>query len=295
MIKKRVKFIVCFFSKLFETFISVLKVIIFSSFRTSVRSIKGGQECYILGNGPSLKKHLLEDIEILKVKELFVVNDFVRSEFYEVLKPKFYVFADPVYWDESTYSEFRSEALITLNLIKEKTNWPMKILVPSAAIKSGITRHFFDTNVNISIFDYDLNFVTGFDSVLYFLYKRNLGHPSINNVLGTSIFLALTMNFKTVNILGSDHSWLQEILVNNKNEVCHKDAHFFIKGEGVRYYPFRTVFGNSYKMHEILIDYSRMFNGYHLLRKYSDYLNINVFNLCQESFIDAFERKDFNK
>jgi hypothetical protein len=291
---KKVKrvFLIC--NKLFITIFSLSRATILISGKGSYKHLKSNDtECFILGNGPSLKHDLEGKIESFKTKKIFVLNDFVKSSYFEILKPSFYVFADPVYWDNNTFNDFHMNALSTLEIINKKTNWPLTILIPNSAFKTNKFQQIFANNNNVKILQFNLNFMNGFEKILFLSFKYNIGHPAINNVFGSAIFLAINMNFKKINILGSDHSWLQEIIVSDKNEVCHKDAHFFIEGEGVNYYPFRHVYGEPYKMHQILKDYARMFEGYHLLNRYASYRHVQIYNYCQASYIDAFDRKPF--
>lgn len=60
------------------------------------------KECVILGNGPSLKKSLENDLDFISNRIVFCVNFFATSDYFEVVKPKFYVFADPGFWGKQT-------------------------------------------------------------------------------------------------------------------------------------------------------------------------------------------------
>ena len=131
------------FSKLIinfsSTLVSVIKVIIYSKFVVKIKNIKSeNTKCHILGNGPSLKDNLLNDLDLLKSEELFVVNDFANSEFYELLKPKYYVLADPVFWDQGIYQDFHDEGVLVLDSILNKTTWPMYLIIPNEAYKKKI-------------------------------------------------------------------------------------------------------------------------------------------------------------
>jgi hypothetical protein len=121
------------------------------------------------------------------------------------------------------------------------------------------------------------------------LYKSYLGGPPMKNVLIASIYLSINIGFKQINLLGSDHSWTSALIVNEMNQVCLADSHFYDK-QSVKQKPLRHIYGSEYKMHEILRDFALMFEGYHVLNQYANYLGCRVYNKCQNSFIDAFER-----
>ena len=85
------------FIKLKETmqsFIALLKVLIRSSFFIKKNSINS-QSCFILGNGPSLKNALNQYQGFLTSQVLFCVNGFSNTEYFEKLKPKYYVINAP--------------------------------------------------------------------------------------------------------------------------------------------------------------------------------------------------------
>jgi hypothetical protein len=257
--------------------------------------MKAGQysECYILGNGPSLKENMLNDLELLKIKELFVVNDFARSKYFEILKPHYYVLLDPSYWDTNTYKELLDDCILVLNTISDKTNWPMHLIVPHEACRSELLQNIFSKNKSITIIIFNSTSVTGFRWFRFFSFRNYLGIPPVNNVVGACIFIAINMQFREINLLGTDHSWTQDLVVNDKNQVCCVNPHFFDEEDG-HYFPHKTVAGVYYTMHRLLRDYALMFEGYHMLKSYSEYRKVRIFNRCKKSFIDAFERKDLN-
>jgi hypothetical protein len=281
-----------FLNSLCKSFFSCLRVLIYSRLSPSVKLIRieNSTRAYILGNGPSLKTNLSSNIDLLKSNCLFVVNDFAKSEYYQILKPKYYVLADPIYWITDLHKEYVDAGYLLLKAIKEKTNWPIHLFIPQAGFKTNLFQSFFRENNNIIICNYNSTEIEGFEKVNYFFYKKNLGMPRPQNVLVPCIFLAINIGFTEVNLLGTDHSWTKDLVVNEENEVCFSDSHFYDQGKS-KFIPFYDINGNIYKMHQILYDFGLMFEAYQYLRKYADYRKVKVFNRTSESFIDAFERK----
>lgn len=291
-IKYRIKLLLKFIGLLKLTILSCIRIIIYSTISPKIKKIKTDRhsECYILGNGPSLKENIDNDSEFLKTKELFVVNDFAKSNYFEIFKPKFYVLLDPCYWSDKVFNEYYNNCQIVLKTIQNKTNWPLLLMVPNEAIQTNSFQTIFKNNKYITLINYNSTSSFGFNNFNNFIYKNQLGIPPVNNVVGASIFLALNMKYKEINLLGTDHSWTQDLIVNDKNQVCHADPHFFDTVNNI-YRPFIDVYGQLFTMHQILRNFALMFEGYHTLRKYSESLNANIYNRCKNSFIDAFEKK----
>jgi hypothetical protein len=293
MLKRFLKNLLGQITLLYFTLFSLLRIVIFSSPSRQIKRLKADpdSECYILGNGPSLKENVLNDLDLLKTKELFVVNDFAKSKYFEILKPKYYVLLDPSYWNSSTYKELFDDCIKVLNTIQDKTDWPMFLMVPTEAHRVSLIKDIFNKNKNITIISFNSTSVTGFQWFRFFAYKNYLGIPPVNNVVGACIYIAINMQYPEINILGADHSWTQDLIVNDKNLVCCVNPHFFDDEDG-HYLPHKTVNGNFYTMHRLLRDYALMFEGYHTLRIYAESRKIKILNRCKKSFIDAFERRD---
>ena len=73
-----------FLLNLTTTFSSIIRIVLFSGFKPKIKSIDidDKNECYILGNGPSLTVDIMNNIEFLSHKYIITVNFFVFSEVY---------------------------------------------------------------------------------------------------------------------------------------------------------------------------------------------------------------------
>lgn len=71
-----------------------------------LRGIHAGQRCFIIGNGPSIRK---QDLTILRDEITFVCNWFVLYEQYEAINPKYYCVAERGFFNgtESTEDWYR--------------------------------------------------------------------------------------------------------------------------------------------------------------------------------------------
>lgn len=264
-----------------------------SRFNSDLNTITDFGACYILGNGPSLKYDLDVNLDFLKQQKTFAVNLFVKSSFYVVLKPKYYVLADPNFWIRTglaNKSKAEEVTLSTLRDIRTNTNWELIILAPYDA-KMYFT-DFFSGNkfIKIVCFNSTVIPVEGIDSITNFLFKKNFASPRIQNVLIGAVYTALNIGFKEINLLGADHSWTKELVVNDNNQVGCVDDHFYHE-ETPSFRLYTRYDGVDYKIHELLRDFAYMFEGYYILKKYADYQDAIIYNRSRGSFIDAFERK----
>ena len=115
--------------------------------------------------------------------------------------------------------------------------------------------------------------------------------PRPQNVVIPSIFIGINEGYKQIDLYGVDHSWTKEIRVNNNNQVCLINSHFF-DNKTPELKPWHKGIGEPvYKMHEILRDLAWMFDGYYKLREYADNIGCRIINKTPDSFIDAFERE----
>jgi hypothetical protein len=280
------KSISTFLTKVISSGVSILKLLIQSNFSLNLASHKDNQKCVILGNGPSLGKSLIEYEKELQETPLICVNLFALTKDYETLKPKYYVMHDPGLWF--------SEGDLTKKIgaaIKEKTKWPITIYVPYKARKSKFIQDLESQFVTVSFYNYSI--FKGFQSLANYLFKKNLAMPQCQNVLVASLFLAINIGFKNIYFIGADHTWHENLIVNQDNILCIKDVHYYDEGTEIRHKPFYKGLHvkDTFKVAEIFETWAKVFKGYGVISEYSKYTNTHIFNASEVSFIDAFERR----
>lgn len=252
-----------------------------------------GQECVVVGNGPSLKKTLEQKLYFFKGKEVMCVNRFAYSKYFTQVKPAYYLFADPVFWSKKMSIKIKNICSTTIDIMKKKVVWPMVIYLPLDAKGLCPFEKLAKLNQNINIRYYISSYIEGPRLLKYFLYAHNFGTPLVQTVLVAGIFLSLNMGFKKIYIVGADHSWHQNLKIEKDNTLFIKDIHFsdikeqkdvpFYKNErGLKKYTFT--------MSEIFAVLSGMFIGHLELEKYSKYLHSKIYNASEVSFIDAYQR-----
>jgi len=277
-----------FITELFQSLFSILKIALLSKFFVNLRKYNltnGG--CVILANGPCLTKDLQNNLSFILSKKIFCVNYFALSKEYEALKPEYYILAAPEFWLNKTSDYFNEKKEELIARLVEKTNWQMMLLIPFQAKGSDFNKRV-SVNSQITFIYYNNTPVEGIKFVSHFLFKLNLGMPRPHNVLIPSIFLALNLGFEKITIFGADHSWHEEIKIDETNKVTVNHEHFY-DGQSVCL-PMYKLDGKEYYIHDIFRKLHYAFKGYFVLRDYSERLNAKILNASSKSYIDAFER-----
>ena len=276
-----------FFGQCFSTAASLLKVLFRS--RLGVRlPIATGESCIVLGNGPSLKSSLAKHPETFKKHALFCVNSFSVTEEYTLYQPQYYVILDYGFWMSDG-----KIILDTVEALRTKTTWKMHLFIPRMASKSKRFKELCKTNKNIQLHYFNYTVFNGFSSVGNWLYSKNLAMPQSQNVLVAAIFLAINSSFKKVIVVGADHTWHENMHLDDNNMLSLKHVHFYDNEEKVTHIPFKKGIHleETFKVHEIFATWAKTFYGYIALEKYARYKNCKIENASEVTFIDASERK----
>lgn len=277
-----------FLGGLFNSLFSVIKVFILSRFNTKLNKHKvKDEETVILANGPCLTKDLELNYSFISSRKKFCVNFFALSKEYEKIKPEYYVLAAPEFWLIKTSNYFKEQKENLIDSLINNTKWEMLILIPFQAKDSDFIMRVSQNNF-IKFLFYNNTPVEGLQSISHLLFKLNLGMPRPHNVLIPSIFLALNLGFKKVTIFGADHSWHEEIKIDESNTVTVNHQHFY-DGKKVQM-PMYKLEGEKYFIHDVFRKLHFAFKGYFVLRTYAESLSAQILNASSKSYIDAFER-----
>jgi len=283
--------IILFFEKCIYTFYGAIKIVKSSRFRAKLKiQDTQGDVCCILGNGPSLNKDLSISNLCLDAKKIFAVNHFVDSELYEKLKPQFYVFADPGFYVDNINQQEQMKINNSFSNLKEKTTWPITIFAPFEGQKR--IQNILKENQNISVVGYNnVNTWKGFKWFDRWVYDNQWAIFSGVNVLMAALSLSIKIGFKTIYLLGADHSWHKNLFVGDNNVLYWYDTHFY--NEHVTPTPVVVEEKNKVKdlkLHEWLGYVKKAFEVYHYIEDYAKYKKVKIINCTADSFIDAFER-----
>lgn len=277
-----------FLTNVINSSVSIAKILLQSSF-SSTRNLPQddkGKDCVILGNGPSLADSLIEYASNLDKYQLIAVNSFALTKEYELLKPAYYVIHDPAFW--TAKHELPSKVF---DAIRKKTDWSMTLYIPTKAQKNNSVNSLASDKIQIVYYNYTV--YKGFRDLGFFFFKRNLAMPQSQNVLVACLYLAINNGFKNIYILGADHTWHENLAVNENNILCLKDFHFYDNGAEINLKPFRKGLDTTetHKVSEIFEIWAKVFRGYEMIASYARKTRTNIYNSSKVTFIDAFERK----
>ena len=281
-----------FISRFCNTVISFIKILLFSKFKPDILKLREKKEtCYILGNGPSLSKDLLDNSDCLKRSELIVVNFFAKSDLFQQLKPNYYVLADPAFFSDNHTKELCEKVINLFDEIKNKTTWDLFVMIPYEGYKY-IKSHLC-SNPNIHIIRY--NKVSSRKSFLWFdrfIHNKQLAIFSGMNVVTVASYLAIVIGFKEINLIGVDHSCFKNYHIGKDNKIYLEDPHFYDDSKNlvlVELIDPKTK--KISRLHELLLCDVIAFETYHMIEEYAQYKKVKIFNKCSSTYIDAFERK----
>ena len=271
--------------QLFGTIYFFLRQLRHSDFKQPIKYEVKDRPLVILANGPSFK-NVLENLDVLKGSDVCCLNHFAINDVFFQIKPNLYVLADPGYWIDHQRS-IEDRAPVFENLLN-KVDWSMELYVPFLSKKEFNWKTFFSTNKNIKIcYIHNLEW-TGFSSMRNWSYRKGLAMPRPQNVTVVCLFVGINKGYKKIDIYGVDHSWTELLIVNDKNQVCLCDRHFWDQDTPPTQVWYKI--DHPYLMHEALRDIAYMFESYHYIRSYADSRNVRIVNHTKNSYIDAFER-----
>lgn len=248
----------------------------------------------IIGNGPSFRNtfHDAAFSNFAESKDFFCVNTFALSEEFDILKPRYYLFLDPEFWENTATDECKQLRQNLLSEINEKTTWNMTIFLPVKAKRFSFVQLFcFKENINIEFFN-DCPF-WGFNFIKFYLYRKGVAMPLGQNVLIGAVFLGLNMGYKNMYLIGADMSLHKNLILRDDNVVCGVVKRFYEdeNEDSIKMTPFLKQGADPYwKMADLFEAFTNTFRAFDELACYAQSINAKVFNASKVTFIDSFKR-----
>lgn len=235
---------------------------------------------YIMGNGPSLRTNLDNNLELLERSDTLAVNFAANTPEFRVVRPKYYVLADPHF-----FRNISDKNVAALSESLKAVDWPMTLFVPAKSRRS-VARMIGNPMVSVEGF----NFLAaeGWKWLEQLMFRLRLGMPRPRNVLIPSIMIGIWLGYKQIYILGADHSWLKTLDVDSDNRVVSVQPHFYKEDSHEVERINRTYL--DLKLHQVLESMTIAFASYHKINAYASRCGITIINATPGSFIDAFPR-----
>lgn len=227
-----------------------------------------GHRCFIIGNGPSLKK---QDLSLLSNEITFSVNAFFKYKNIEKWQPNYYCFVDPLFFSDSIavrkfYQNVRQKLYSSIFLvpINAKSILENQKLVPEERTYyvefRGWLREGFNCNIDLT---------------------KSI--PGVTNVIQLCIIWAMYMGCSPIYLLGLDHDWLS----------YRGTIEYFHSGVTIDHDPRIEEDLNKIPYKNTLEDVLRLWQGYETISKISSKRGIDIINATEGGFLDVFERMNY--
>lgn len=247
----------------------------------------------ILANGPSLKE-ILPEIEVRKEfhdVEFTVMNFFAFDLTFEIIKPRFYCLADPMFI-RSGHHRYK-EVKKLFNYLQEKVDWDMNLYIPKWFGRKQFLHYSSLTNPHIHIVTVNHALYESFECMRNWLYKKNFAMPVVGTVAQLGIYVAVNNGFEEIDLYGVDHNMISSLCVNDKNQLCSRITHFY--EDSVVLKNIINADNKQLKVADYLIEIGKLFRSHDLLSDYAKSLDVNIVNYTPESMIDSYHRKNISK
>lgn len=248
--------------------------------RNGADAPRGDRPLYIMGNGPSLRTNLDNNLELLERSDTLAVNFAANTPEFRVVRPKYYVLADPHF-----FRNVSDKNVAALSESLKAVDWSMTLFVPAKSRRSAAR---MIGNPMVSVEGFNFLAAEGWKWLEQFMFRLRLGMPRPRNVLIPSIMIGIWLGYKKIYILGADHSWLKTLDVDSDNRVVSVQPHFYKEDSHEVERINRTYL--DLKLHQVLESMTIAFASYHKINAYASRCGITIINATPGSFIDAFPR-----
>ncbi|MDO5444270.1 MAG: DUF115 domain-containing protein [Eubacteriales bacterium] len=240
-------------------------------------NIHNGERCFIVGNGPSLRK---QNLALLKDEYVFTVNYFPKSDLYPLVKSNYHVLMDPAIFDfTGTFGEEKKQYLNNI-----KINGINPICFAQFNAKQSIEQNKIDKDLKFYYIDSGYTLSDGFSA------EMNLTKivPGFSNVVLYAIMIAIFMGFNKIYLIGCDMTGYEQLSSAAGKEV---DLHVYRMDEKEKKMIHETH--SRIDAESFFEGFYNMFVQYRLMNQIARKRNILIYNATSGGVLDAFERVDY--
>lgn len=281
----------------------IIKILLKSK-KATIIAKRRSKDLLILGNGPSLNKDLPKLLELAKTRDVLGVNYFPATNEFLEFKPRYQMITSSQYWNKDENESWDNDRKKLFKILVEKVNWELHLFVPIIAKESSQWKTFMAQNANIKISYFNLTPIDGYPIFFKNSLEKFKACPRPHNVLIPSILVGINLNYEKCYLAGADHSWLPEIFVTQNNVAMAAQKHFYgaqfkslnstlLSDNAKPFYHPNSL--ETQKLHEILLKFYYSFRSYWDLKEYADVKGTKIYNLTEGSFIDAFEKINYDE
>ena len=247
------------------------------------------QKAVLLANGPSLKKDIQKVINEVEKSEIYVLNYFAITEYFNDIKPENYVLTDRMFWDENANDDIKKDNE-DLFLSLDKVDWKINLICPDSGFE--IIKNRLRKNNNIKIVKvHSVNIEFKNEKINLFALSRNITTPNFINGLVMVLWHAIYQKKNKIEIYGADFSLFKEYYIDQEtNELYNSASHFYKNTDAQNNASYKYPNEPKKMLHTRLYQQWSSFYQMYLLSKLAKMKNIKVANLSSNSFLDCFER-----
>ena len=274
------------FGSIFYSFLSCIGKPLFSESFNRPTTTK---RAILVGNGPSLKDDYDQILGERQDASLFCVNYFATTDLFRKLKPDYYIIADPVFWREDVNNNFKIRNRELIDRLQH-VDWEMTLICQKKGYKQ-ISRIFQNHNYIKTSWVQGRARKFNLTCINLLALKYKICSPYIINVLVMSLWCALELNFKDIDIYGADFSGFKDLFVDQKTNIVVTDSSHFYKNSTAEQQQIPKYINASPKMiHIRLLQIQQSFYQMYLLSLLSKSKHVSVTNRSSMSYLDCFDR-----
>lgn len=258
---------------------SIIKVLLQSG-KASPRGDEKKNSVIVMGNGPSLRTTIDNNMEWLRSHDLLAVNFAANTPEFQTLQPRYYVLADGHF-----FTGVSSDPNVRkLWDILAATVWEMTLWVPRKY--AACARQLLGNNQKVNVKVFNLTPLEGAKSLCHKLMDSGLGMPRPRNVMIPAIMAAIREGYRKIYLTGADHTWTRTLSVDDENFVVSVQPHFY-KDNDDEHKRVRSTYAGLH-LHDVLGSMTIAFRSYWHIAEYANSRGIEIINATPGSMIDAF-------
>lgn len=251
---------------------------------------------YVIVNGPSMKQTFkdYDDGKLTFDNNVFMVSLSALDPHFLKIKPKHYCLSDPMYRQD--YPPRKNQIKEMYRIMNEEVDWDMNLYVfdNSEELLDEYEKYANISNPHIKIIKVMKRYCSDLlPSLRHRLYGAGYYMPEDGTVANVAIYLALAEGYKEIKLYGADHNFFLDFAVNDNNQLCSWDRHYYDNGK-----PKLKVFedtrytdGRAFRVHYFMLVMYNMFRSHDLLQEFSQYLGSHITNCTPGSMIDSYDRE----
>lgn len=285
--KRVIKQMILFCQHLLATISFFAKLLVYRNFSNYLDRKYSGKVA-VLANGPSLKGVLpMLTLDSFKDTDFVVLNFFAFDDTFFKIRPKHYCLADPMFFQKNHRIE---DVRKLYKILNDKVDWNMNVYIPADMKKKFISfAGISNPCIKIIPINAKVDF-HGFECLRNCAYEHNWTMPLIHTVALMAIYVAINSGYEEIDLYGVDHTYFGTLCVNEENQLCNVDTHFYDNGKPALKPIIRNDNDQIWKMSDYLTSLAGIFKGHDLLASYARYKGVRILNCTRGSMIDSYER-----